>query len=169
MDKNYYILRLKERKEPYIPDFESIKDKVKETLIKERSKELAKVKLEDCLKKLQETYKTNPEQADFSKVAKEFNLKASSTDLFKYGSYIEGIGASDIFWVTVQNLKEGAFSEILEVPAGYYIIKLKSREQIDEKKFAEEKSEFAKKLLQQKKQEYFTQFLEDLKIKVQAY
>lgn len=169
MDKYYYIIRIKEKKEPYIPDFETIKDKVKDALIKDTSQRIARGKLEDCLRRLKEVYQMNPKSVDFDQAAKEFSLKSGYTDLFKYGSYIEGIGASDIFWINAQNLKEDAFSEILEMPSGLYIIKMKLRLPLDEKKIETEKDEFAKKLLLQKKQEYFTQFLEDLKIKVQAF
>jgi hypothetical protein len=54
------------------------------------------------------------------------------------------------------------------MPSGLYIIKAKSRSPIDENKFAAEKTEFAQKLLAQKKQEYFIKFVEDLKKKAQV-
>ena len=166
MDKNYYILRFKERKEPYVPNFDTIKDKVKEAFIKDKSEELARQKIEDCLKELKTTLQTNPKSIDFDKTAKVYGLKSGSTDTFQYGSYIEGIGASDTFWMRAQNLKEDSFSEIIEMdPAGFYIIKLKLKIPIDEKKFAEEKTEFTQKLLAQQKQEYFTKYLEELKKK----
>lgn len=164
MDKYYYILRLKERKEPYIPDFETIKDKIKETFIKDKSQRVAKERIENCLKKLKEVYQTNPKEIDFDKWALEFGLKSASTDLFKYGSYIEGVGASDNFWMAAQKLKENEFSEIIDMGlAGFYIIKLKSRMPIDEEKFNKEKAAFSQKLLSQKKEEYFIKFLEELK------
>jgi len=168
-DKNYYILRLKEKKESYIPDFPAIKDRVRERFIKDKSQEIAKGKLEDCLKKLKELYQNNPKSINFDKTAKLYGLKSSSTQLFKYGSYIEGIGASDSFFTTAQNLKEDGFSEIIEMPSGFYIIKLKAKIPIDEKKFAEEKDEFTKRLLVQKKIEYFSKFLEGLKAKVRIF
>lgn len=144
----YYILRLKEKKEAYIPDFEKLKDKVKERFIKYKSTKLAKDKIEECLANL-----------------KECGLKSGSTGYFKYGSYIEGIGASDILWLKARELKEGEFSNIITMPSGFYIIKLKSGIPIDEKKFEKEKAEFSQKLLAQKKEEYFAQFIEDLKRK----
>ena len=166
MDKYYYILRFKERKEPYVPNFDTTKDKVKEAFIKDKSGSIARQKIEDCLKELKTTLQTNPESIDFDKTAKVYGLKSGSTDTFQYGSYIEGIGASDTFWMRAQNLKEDSFSEIIEMdPAGFYIIKLKSKIPIDEKKFGEEKTEFTQKLLAQKKQEYFTKYLEELKKK----
>lgn len=169
MDNRYYILRLKEIKQPYIPDFETIKDEVKETFIKEESQRIAKMKIEECTKELKELYKTDPHLINFDKIAKGFGLKSGSTDLFKYGSYIEGIGASDNFWMATQDLKENEFSGIIEMPAGLYVIKLKSRIPIDEEKFQAEKNEFAQRLLLHKKNEYFTKFLEELNRKAMFF
>lgn len=167
MDKNYYILRLKEHKDSYIPDFQVIKEKVKDRFIKDKSRGIAKEKIENCLKKLKELY--SGKSIDFDKVAKLYGLKSDSTQLFKYGSYIEGIGASDNFFTAAQNLKEDEFSEIIDMPSGFYIIKLKAKIPIDEKKFKEEKDEFTKRLLMQKRVEYFSKFLEELKRRVRIF
>jgi parvulin-like peptidyl-prolyl isomerase len=169
MDKYHYIIKIKERKEPYIPDLAAIKEKVKEALVKDKAQRLAKEKIEACLKKLEETYQLAPKSIDFTKSAKEYGLKSDSTDLFTYGSYIEGVGVADNFWLEALELKVGAFSEIIDMPAGLYIIKIKSRVPVDDKKFQAEKEEFAQKLLLQKKQEYFTKVLEDLKRKAQFF
>lgn len=168
-DKYYYVLRVKEKREPYVPEFETIKDKVKEAVIKDKTQRLAKEKIEDCFKKLKEAYASDPRSIDFDKTAKDCGLKSGSTELFKYSSYIEGIGASDSFWLTSQKLKEDEFSQIIDTPSGSYIIKFKARQPIDEKKFAAEKDEFAQKLLLQKKGEYFTKFVEELKRKAQTF
>jgi len=169
LDKTYYIIKLKEKKEPYIPDLETVKDKAKDAFIKEKAMELAKEKIENCLKKLKEMYQIDPKSVDFEKSAEEYGIKSNSTDLFKYGSYIEGIGVSDNFWTTAQNLKENEFSGIIDIPSGFYIIKLKSKVEIDAKKFESEQKEFKEKLLSQKKTEYFGKFTEELKRKAQAF
>lgn len=166
IDKTYYVLQLKERKDTYIPELEKIKDKVKEMVIKDKAKKIAKEKIELCLKKIKDTYPVNP--PDLDKIAQEYGLKYSTTDLFKYGSYIEGIGASDIFWNSAKGLKENELTGIIEMPSGFYIGKLKSRIPIDEKKFETEKTEVSDKLLLRKKQEFFEKFLEELKNKTQS-
>jgi parvulin-like peptidyl-prolyl isomerase len=163
MDKTYYLIRLKDRKEPFIPEFDKIKDKVKEALIKERSTDIAKKKIEECDAKLKQDYANNPLAADFERAAAAFGLKSSSTSMFKYGSYIEGIGSSDAFWVYTKNLKENEPSKVISLPSGFYIIRIKSRLPVDENKFKEETGEFGKKLLLQKKQEHFTSFVAELK------
>ncbi len=163
MDKTYYLIRLKERKEPYIPEFDKIKDKVKEALIKERSTDIAKKKIGECYEKLKQDYASNPGTVDIERAAAAFGLKSNSTSMFKYGSYIEGIGSSDAFWVYTKNLKENEPSKVISLPSGFYIIKIKSRLPVDEKKFKEEAEDFGKKLLLQKKQEHFSAFVTELK------
>ena len=168
MDKYYYIFRLKEIKEAHIPDFEKLKDKVRKMFIKDESTKLAKDKIESCLAKLNESSQLNPKSIDFNATAKECGLKSDSTTYFKYGSYIEGIGASDNFWLKASKLKEEGFSDVIDMgPSGFYIIKLKGKIPVDEKKFEREKAEFSQKLLLQKKEEHFAQFIEDLKRKAQ--
>ena len=162
LDKNYYIIKLKERKEPYIPDFEQVKDQVKEAVTKDKSQKIAKEKIDNCLAKLKEAYQSNSKVVNFDKIANECGLKSDTTGLFKYGSYIEGIGASDNFWLESQKLKDEEFSEIIEVPSGFYIIKPKSKIPVDEKQFQKDKKEFTESLLTQKRSEYFAQFERDL-------
>lgn len=155
-DKYFYILKLKEKKEPFIPNFEEIKDKIKDAYLKEKSTELAKLKIDEALKNLRDLN-------DFKKTAKKTGLKSDTTALFKFGSYIEGIGASDNFWVAAQHLKGNEFSDIISMPSGFYIIKLKSKSPLDQKKFQNEKVDFAQNLLQQKRREFFSKFTEELK------
>lgn len=165
MDKNYYFLRLKEMKEPYVPEFEAIKDKVKEALVKERSAETAKGKMEECLRKLRE----DPKTASLEKTAKALGLKYGSTQMFKYGSYIEGLGASDPFWVNAQNLKDEEVSEILRMPSGFYIIKVKEKKPFDDAAFQAEKAEFSRGVLAQKRLEHFNRFVGELQKKAELY
>lgn len=168
IDRNYYLVRLKEKKEPYIPEFEKIKDKIREAVIKEKSKDIAKEKIDGVFEKLKELY-SQAKPIDFEKIAKDYGLKSDSTSLFKFASYIDGIGASDTFWLTAQGLKEGEFSQVISMPQGFYIIKLKSKIAIDENKFESQKQEFGKNILEQKKHQYFSKFVEELKRKAQEF
>ncbi|MDD5432318.1 MAG: SurA N-terminal domain-containing protein [Candidatus Omnitrophica bacterium] len=163
IEKKYYLFELKDKKEAFIPEFDKIKDKVKETLIKEQSSKIAKEKIEKALSELKEASKLNKNSVNFEKVAKTNGLKAENTKPFKYGSYIEGIGGTDNFWTQAQLLKENEFSQVINMPSGYFIIKMKARLPVDEKKFESEKSDFSKQLLSQKQQEEFGKFIEKLK------
>ena len=162
IEKKIYLLRLKEKKEPFIPEYKDVKEDILVKLAKTKSRELAKSKIDECAKKLNDLSAANAKEINFDKVAKEFGLKSATSDLFKFGSYIEGIGASDNFFNTATKLQDSAVSEVIELPSGFYIIKLKDKPGLDEKKFSEDKIKFSEKLLSEKKQEFFEKFLKEL-------
>ncbi|TBR15709.1 hypothetical protein EPO66_05640, partial [bacterium] len=148
IENNYYALRLKERKEPYIPEFKDIKDKVKNSFTKNKANEASKEKIESCLKELKKAYQNNPQtDVDFEKYAKTYGLKYAVTDTFAAGSYIEGVGASDDFFNAASKLTTNGISDIITNPLGSYIIKIKSSTPIDEEKFKKEKADFSAKFL----------------------
>ena len=162
IEKKIYLFRMKAKKEPYIPEFKDIKEEVQSGFIKMKSRELAKSKIDECAKKIKDLSDSNSNSLDFDKIAKDCGLKSLATGLFKFGSYIEGIGASDEFFSTAKLLKDGATSDVIELPSGFYIVKLKEKPALDEKKFSEDRTKFAEKLLSQKKQEYFDKFFTEL-------
>jgi len=163
IDKVYYLVRLKNVREARIPEFEEIKDGVRSAFVRDAAYKLARDKIEACLAKLKEHTAGNLRPADFEKAAQAAGLKSAATQPFNYGSYIEGIGGSDIFWLQAQALKENETSPVVEVPSGFYIIRVKSKTPIDENKFQAEKEDFSRKLLAQKKEEVFAAFVRELK------
>ncbi len=169
VDNKYYLMILKERKEPFIPEFEAIRDQAGSSLASEKALTAAKEKTQGCLDKMRRDYADNPSAADFSKSASDCGLKYGATAPFKFGSYIEGIGASDDFWLAAQKLKSNDFSGTIETPAGFFIIRTKSITTPEESKFAAEKEELRQKLLLQKQQESFTEFIQGLEKKSSLY
>lgn len=168
IEKKFYLFRIKERKEPFVPEFKSALEEVKARFVKNRSRETAKTKIEECAKKIKDLSAGNLVDVDFDKIAKEFNLKSAATDLFKFGSYIEGVGASDNFFNAAKELKDKQVSDVVELPSGFYLVELKEKPKLDDKKFAEEKAKFKEKLLDDKKQEFFDKYLKELVKKSQS-
>ena len=168
IEKKFYLFRVKERKEPFVPEFKDAKDAIQIRFVKNQSREMAKAKIDDCAKKIKDLSAINSKNIDFDKLAKDYGLKSAATELFKFGSYIEGVGASDNFFTAAGKLKDNATSEAIELPSGFYIVKLKDKPALDEKKFSEEKVKFGEKLLEEKKQEFFDNFLKELIKKSQS-
>ena len=144
----------KEKKETVIPEFKSIKQKVKDAFVNAEALKKAEQKINQCSQAL----KTRK----FKDVAKKYGLKVKETPAFKLGAPIEGIGPSDTFWQTAKSLPTEQASGVIKLPLGFYIIKVKSIVPIDEKKYQKEKPDYAQKLLDQKKEEQFSQFLTEL-------
>jgi hypothetical protein len=150
-----YFVGLKEKREPYIPSFDHIKDKVNQRLSHQKASRVAQERLNAC--------RNETDVSGFKETAKKFNLKIGKTKLFKRQGYVEGLGDSDIFFEAVENLKENEVSQIISAPSGLYIVKLKERIKPDEKEFQKERQDFASSLLQEKREDYFRQFLTELK------
>lgn len=156
IEKKFYLFGVKERKEPYIPEFSAVKDEVKAALVREKGRELAREKIDAAAARLKEP------GADFAKVAQESGLKLADTPLFSFNSYIEGVGSSNNFFSEASKLKDGEFGAVIDMPSGFYIVKVKERPVFDETRFSAAKEDLKKKLLAEKKQQYFDGFLKKL-------
>jgi peptidyl-prolyl cis-trans isomerase D len=158
-NKTSYIIRLKEKRESYTPEFEKVKEKVKTQMVKETAAKLAEGKINECAKKIS--------TMDFNKAAKKCGLKVKTSLPFKAASRVEGLGQTDIFWNTAKSLKAGQSSQLISQNDNFYLIKVKSITPVDEKKFLQERGALEDKLLTAKKQEKFNQLLNQLKQKAQ--
>ena len=169
--KNYFA-RNKELFRQYIPanrdennrnlfKLDGVEQKVREAFINTEALKLAEQKINECAKEL--------ETREFKQAAKKCDLKVKETAPFKFGSDVEGIGATNIFWNTAKLLNDKEHSKIIRIPSGFYIIQVKSITQIDKNKFDQDRIEFGKNLIEQKKQERFSAFLMDLNKKAALY
>lgn len=161
--KGYFIIKVKEKKQAYVPALEEVKEKVEQALIQEKSWQLAESKAEQLLSQIKEIMQQ--EELDFIKTAEKLSLTVKETEKFTRASYISGIGQSVEFSQAAFALKPGEVSEVTAVPNGYCLLSLKGTVPIDEEKFAEEKEEFAQKLLNRKKDIFYKIWLAKLKKK----
>jgi len=143
----------------HIPELDQIKETVKQALINEAAKNIAQKKINECAEKLK--------QLEFNQAVVACGLKSAVTDFFKSDGTIKNLGPAKIFWDTAKKLKDKELSGVISNSQGYYIIKLKSIKPIDENKFLKEKESFSQRLLMTKKNELFTEFLEQLEQKAQ--
>lgn len=148
----YYIIKLKEKREPRIPSLEEIKEKVEEVLIKDKAGELAKSKARECREEL-------IKGGTLEKIAQEYSLTLKSPEPINRESYRIPREIREASFV----LREGKVSQPIEAGNSYYLVKLLSREGIDEKKFAEEQETFRENYIQRKKSRMYTQWYNNLK------
>ena len=163
--EGWYLVRLKEKSESYIPAYEDIKDQVRESLLRIKSKDLAMKKMKEALEKINQQIEANPKAVSIRAVARKFNLKDGKTELFKRNSYIPGIGSSDIFFRALPKIEEGAISKIIEMNEGMFIARISKIIPIEEEKFEEEKETFGETLLLKERENRFIEFLFKLRKK----
>lgn len=160
--KGFYIIRLKEKKPSYLPQFAEIKDSVINSYKKEKSIELSHKKA----KKVNLTMKRKTAAGmRFSEIAKELDLEPRETDLITRDDYIQGVGpAGELVEAGIQ-LKSDEISEPIKTPNSWIMIKKDQYQGIDEERFAEEKEEFKENLLLTKRQAAFDNWFEAFKRK----
>ncbi|MFH1338986.1 MAG: SurA N-terminal domain-containing protein [Candidatus Omnitrophota bacterium] len=156
-----HFVKLKGEEQPGVAPLDEIKDEVSRKLRREKAGSIAKEKLEACRQKALES--------GLEKAAEESSLKFGSTELFKRRGYVEGLGDSSVFFDAAANLEENRISQIVDAPSGFYLVKINKRILPDENRFEQEKENFAKRLLAEKKQRYFAELLNGLKDKPNTF
>ncbi len=161
--KGFFIIKVKEKKEPHIPPLDEIKEEVEAAFAIQKSWELAKNKGQDLLSQMKKLMQK--EKVNFAKAAEKLSLTVKETKKFTRSSYISGIGQSPEFTQGAFELDVGGISDLITIPNGYCILSLENIFPIDEEKFTQEKEEFAKKLLARKKDVFYKIWLVNLKKK----
>ncbi|MDP8266337.1 MAG: SurA N-terminal domain-containing protein [Candidatus Aceula meridiana] len=166
-NKGYYLLKLQDQKESYVPDFEQAKEKARKAIVTQKAKIIAQEKAKQALAQIQEFLVQNP-NAKFAQAVKKVGQNIQQSPLFTHGQYLPQIGPAPQFHQAAFMLSdEEKISDVIETSGGYAILSLVSFEPIDEAKFEEEKEVLSEKLLVQKKEEAFNAFLTRLRIKAQ--
>jgi peptidyl-prolyl cis-trans isomerase D len=156
----YAILEFLELKEPYIPELTEITEKVNEAVRQEKARELAKVEAQ----KIEEELKNG---ANWDEIIEKYSAEKFSPKPFSRRQlYISEVGGKAEEFVRVAfSLKEHENSSVIELSQDYCIIRLLERTGIDEEKFEEEKKSLKQRLLKQKQETIFREFVEELRQK----
>lgn len=156
-----YVLRVLEKKQPYILGFNEVKEKIKTALIEGKSLQEAKNKIQEYKNRIDTESKNDP-AFDLKKAAALLGAEVKSSGLFKRSGRIADINDSKAIIDEAFKLKPKQISGIIATPQGYFIIEQDKFANIDEAKFKAEKEAYSKKILDQKKQEKINAFIEEL-------
>ncbi|MCK5306415.1 MAG: peptidyl-prolyl cis-trans isomerase [Candidatus Omnitrophica bacterium] len=155
----YCLIKLKEKKDSYIPSYDEIKEDAKKAYINKQALLLAEESAKEYRKKIGEAVKAGK---GFKEAAAALSLNIEETDFFSRNDYIKGIGKSPGFIQSAFNLKIADISSIIRVAKGYCILTPQELKPIDEEQYQKDKEEFQEKALQAKKMEVYQIWFEDL-------
>lgn len=158
--RGYYFIRVKGKKESYIPELEETKARVEDVLHREKAKTLAHKKAEEYHRAL------NKEGVDFADTAASLGLEVRESEPLARDSYLPGIGRSDEFNDYAFRLKNGEISPVITTLKGSAIMQVKKFYPADMERFAEEKEEYEKKVLAKFQQRHYQEWFESLRIRV---
>ncbi len=158
-DECFYLLRVVGEEAPRIPEFQEVKDKVKESLLKEKTRDLARERADRILQRLRRG-------KSIRYLLTKYKLEKQETGWFSpYEDFIPKIGASEEISQMVRVLtKKTPFPDkVIEYQDEFYLPWLKERQEADRERFSEQKEELTRVLLELKREEFRQRWLDDLK------
>jgi peptidyl-prolyl cis-trans isomerase D len=157
----YYLLRVRQRKEPTIPPLESVRSQIEKGLREMRALELASQKADAVLAQMKK-------EKEIQKVAKGHGLKVEETGWFlRHDPEIPKVGV-------LQEVKPGGIAISLYQPiadriytqkSSVYLFTFKESQGADMERFEREKGELLERALTEKRQRILKGFVEHLRAK----
>jgi len=160
--KGHYIIRLKEKKASYIPDFKEVEEDVKRLVTRRESTNLAAKEANRLHRKIMEI--TTANEITLQEAAKQIKRTVEEPDPFTRNEYVKGLGSATELGEAAFTLEIGKISPVIRTRAGHCIFTVLEVLSVDETAFEEEKEEFSKKVLDRKKMkainEWYTKVFE---------
>lgn len=155
-DTGFYLLRLLEKKESYIPKLDEVKDEVIKSLSLLEQDKLAREEAH----RLQDELATKGTSIDV--LAEQVGIETSHTDFFDRDEAINKFGMNRTFIGAVFQLKKNE-SAVVPVSERYYLVYMLERAEFDEDTYMKEKDDFQKTFLEDKRSKVLTAWLENLR------
>jgi len=154
----YYILQVVEKMPPQIPEFETVKEKVRNDLVKEKQDQKARDDADALLAALKIG-------ESLSSAGKNYKQDPVSTGFFKRGDSVPSVGFESEINASAFKLSENRKlpENVIKGSKKYYVIQFKERKDPDPLGFDSEEKEITQSLLVQKQTRMFNSFLEQIK------
>jgi len=164
----FFILKVKDKKPPYIPEFKEVEQQVELKLKKKKAELLAE---EAAQKYLNEILNLTKENKSLEEYLQQNNLALKTTDIVTRNKYIPEVGSASQIIDNIRNPEKGKFyPQPVRVNAGYLLLRIDELIPADRKEFEKVKNKFKEKILKNRKnkrlEEWFNQLKERANLEV---
>lgn len=157
----FAIPMLLDKREPRIPEFEEVKDKVAQALKQERAKQ----QLEQ---KTNELASSAASAADLKTVAEKLGLEAKTEDNYKLGAPLGEAGTSPAADDAIFNLKEGEITRPpVKIGDNWVVIGATKRTEADLTEFAKQRDQLMQSALSARRNQVFDDYITNLQATMQ--
>jgi peptidyl-prolyl cis-trans isomerase D len=156
---NFYVLKLLDKKESRIPSLEEVKEEVKRKVIGLKADEKARQVAEDLLNQMRSG-------KPIREMAKERGFQPEETGFFtRTQGMVPKIGPPGEFTNALSSLTQNhpVPREVFQTKDGYFVVRLSALEQADKSKFSTAKRNLERRLIYQKQEEFFQNWLSQLR------
>ncbi len=158
---NFYVLKLVNKKDSRIPPLDEVKEDVRRKVIGAKAEEKARQVAEDLLNQIRPG-------KNIREVAREKGYSLEETGFFtRTAGVVPKIGPTRELMGTLASLteKNPVPKEVIRTKEGYFVVRLSGYEPADQSKFQSVKKNLEKRLSNQKQEEAFQNWLDQLRSK----
>jgi peptidyl-prolyl cis-trans isomerase D len=152
MPEGYGVFRITEVRREEVRPLDDVRAQIRSNLQRDKRRELALERVRDIRRQLEGRSLEDIEDIDSS-------IRLLSQNNVRLNSSISGVGRDQKFVGTALGMEEGQISPPVEGNRNIYLIELVRKTEIDEERYAEEREQIKERLLQSKRQEFFSQWI----------
>ena len=146
------LIALSDRRDPYVPTLDQVKDRVQEDLIRTRATELSRQRATQIAAALRSA-------PDFSAAAKTQGFEAKETQLIPRGSPLPDIGVNAQVDKVAFSLPQGSVSEPINATNATVIVRVAERDDVTPQELQLQKETFRGQLLNERRNLFFSAYM----------
>ena len=145
-----------EKKDPYVPPLDEVKDRVREDVIRARATELSRQRAGAVAASLKSA-------KDFAAAAKTQGLEAKDTQLVSRDSALPDVGVSPEVDKAAFALPVGGVSDPIQTTDGTVVVRVVERDDVTPDEFRIARERFRAELLNERRGQFFTAYMTKVK------
>ena len=144
------------KKDPYVPQLDEVRDRVREDVIRTKATELSKQRAAQIAAALKSA-------RDFTAAAKAQGLEAKTTDLVARSSPLPDVGVNQAVDKVVFALPVGGVSDPITTNDATVIARVTERDEVTPDEYRKEKEAFREEILSERRNRFFSAYMEKAK------
>ncbi len=146
------FLALVGKQAPYVPKLEEVRDRVREDVVRQKAKDLAREQAVTVSAELKKA-------PDFAKAAKAAGFEVKTTELVARQSAIPDIGVSDAVDRAAFSLAQGAVSDPITTDNAIAIVRVVERKDVTPSELGDARERFKAELLAERRNRFFSSYM----------
>jgi peptidyl-prolyl cis-trans isomerase D len=159
------FIAVSERKDPYVPMLDEVKEKVREDLIKTKATEASRERASAIAAALKSS-------KDFAAAAKAQGLEAKDTELVPRGAALPDIGVSSEVDRVAFSLPAGSVSDPIQTTDGTVIVRVVEKHDVTPDELRQGQEAFRAELLNERRARFFSAYMgkarEKMKVEIKS-